>query len=246
MMTAPVAESARRTMLDPITPPDEVIDQRKRQLDRADAAATERSRSVNASAGHNDSAVPSHRQPHEPRTADEIKPPQRRFANRPRLPPRPIPAGRRYITQPYTQLASVYRAIGQDEQANTVLVARAERIGELAPAFSAQGLWYRYLGRLIGYGYEPFRAIKIGLVIIVVGALVFAIGAHRNLMAETKLAEHVLVAAKANRESFRPPIRGSTRWSTRSTSSCRLSISTRCATGYRAKSTASRARAAIA
>ena len=102
------------------------------------------------------------------------------------------PAGRRYITQPYTQLASVYRAIGQDEQANAVLVARAERLGELSPVFSAHWFWYGYLGRLIGYGYEPFRAIKIGVVIILVGAVVFAIGARRNLMAETKLAENVL------------------------------------------------------
>ena len=92
----------------------------------------------------------------------------------------------------YTQLASVYRAIGQDEQASDVLVARAERIGELASPFSAQGLWYGYLGRLIGYGYEPFRAIKIGLLIIAVGAVVFAVGAHRNLISETKLAERVL------------------------------------------------------
>ena len=73
-----------------------------------------------------------------------------------------------------------------------MLVARAQRIGELAPPFSAQGLWYRYLGRLIGYGYEPFRAIKIGLVIIGIGAVVFSIGARRHLMAETKLAEQVL------------------------------------------------------
>jgi hypothetical protein len=102
------------------------------------------------------------------------------------------PAERRYITQPYTQLAAVYRAIGQDEQANAVLVARAERLGELAPPFSAHALWYRYLGRLIGYGYEPFRAIKIGLVIILTGAFIFAIGARRHLMAETKLAERVL------------------------------------------------------
>lgn len=102
------------------------------------------------------------------------------------------PSGNRYVTQPYTQLASVYRAIGQDEQANTVLVARAERIGELSPLFSAQGLWYRYLGRLIGYGYEPFRAIKIGVAIVLVGSIVFAIGARRNLMAETKLAEEVI------------------------------------------------------
>jgi hypothetical protein len=62
----------------------------------------------------------------------------------------------------------------------------------LAPSLSAQGLWYRYVGRLIGYGYEPFRAIKIGLAIIIGGAIVFAIGARRNLMAETKLAEQVL------------------------------------------------------
>ncbi len=98
----------------------------------------------------------------------------------------------RYVTQPYTQLASVYRAIGQDEQASMVLVARAERIGELSPMFSAQGLWYRYFGRLIGYGYEPFRAIKIGVAIVLGGAVVFAIGARRNLMAETKLAEQVI------------------------------------------------------
>jgi hypothetical protein len=102
------------------------------------------------------------------------------------------PAGRRYITQPYTQLASVYRAIGQDEQANAVLVARAERLGELSPMFSAHWFWYGYLGRLIGYGYEPFRAIKIGVAIILVGTVIFAIGGRRNLMAETKLAENVL------------------------------------------------------
>jgi hypothetical protein len=108
------------------------------------------------------------------------------------VPAAPDPVGRRYITQPYTQLASVYRAIGQDEQANAVLVARAERLGELSPVFSAQGLWYRYVGKLIGYGYEPFRAIKIGVVIVAIGTIVFAIGARRNLMAETKLAESIL------------------------------------------------------
>jgi hypothetical protein len=102
------------------------------------------------------------------------------------------PAARRYVTQPYTQLASVYRAIGQDEQANRVLVARAERLGELSSAFSAHGIWYRYFGRLIGYGYEPFRAVKIGIVIVLLGGVVFAIGNRRHLMAETKLAEHVL------------------------------------------------------
>lgn len=110
----------------------------------------------------------------------------------PKPPAATDPTGRRYVTQPYTQLATVYRAIGQDQQANTVLVARAERLGELAPRFSAQGLWYRYLGRLIGYGYEPFRAVKIGVAIVLFGAMVFAIGARRHLMAETKLAEQVL------------------------------------------------------
>jgi hypothetical protein len=114
-------------------------------------------------------------------------------ASTPAQPTSPVdPAGRRYVTQPYTQLASVYRAIGQDEQANAVLVARAERLGELASPFSAEALWYRYIGKLIGYGYEPFRAIKIGAVIVLLGAIIFAIGAQRNLMAETKLAEHVL------------------------------------------------------
>jgi hypothetical protein len=99
---------------------------------------------------------------------------------------------RGYVTQPYTQLSSVYRSIGQDEQANRVLVARAERLGQLSPRFSAHGLWYRYVGRLIGYGYEPFRAVKIGAAIVLLGAVVFAVGNRRHLMAETKLAEQVL------------------------------------------------------
>jgi hypothetical protein len=102
------------------------------------------------------------------------------------------PSSRRYVTQPYTQLASVYRAIGQDEEANRVLVARAERLGELSTPWSAHGIWYRYVGRLIGFGYEPFRAVKIGVGIVILGAIVFALGNRRHLMAETKLAEHVL------------------------------------------------------
>ncbi len=101
-------------------------------------------------------------------------------------------ADRGYVTQPYTQLSSVYRAIGQDEQANRVLVARAERLGELSAPLSAHGIWYRYIGRLIGYGYEPFRAVRIGIAIVLLGAVVFAIGYRRNLMAETKLAEQVI------------------------------------------------------
>jgi hypothetical protein len=99
---------------------------------------------------------------------------------------------RGYVTQPYTQLSTVYQAIGQDEQASRVLVARAERLGQLSPPLSAHGLWYRYIGRLIGYGYEPFRAVKIGAMVVLVGALVFAVGNRRHLMAETKLAEQVL------------------------------------------------------
>jgi hypothetical protein len=107
-------------------------------------------------------------------------------------PPAIDPAERRYVTQPYTQLAAVYRAIGQDEQASRVLVARAERLGDLSAPLSAHGIWYRYVGRLIGYGYEPFRAVKIGAGIVLLGAIVFTIGNRRHLMAETKLAEHVL------------------------------------------------------
>jgi hypothetical protein len=128
-------------------------------------------------------------------TAEELDGTEISSANGPADPVTvPEATGRRYVTQPYTQLASVYRAIGQDEQASRVLVARAERLGELAPALSAQGLWYRYIGRLIGYGYEPFRAVKIGTSIVILGAVVFGVGRRRNLMAETKLAEHVLSA----------------------------------------------------
>lgn len=187
MMATPSPEAP--SMPYPITPPPEMIDE-PNASSIAPMPPPQSAPALSTVDARNDMATPGANAPAAPPTMSQVSSSDDK--NAPAGTAVPDPAGRRYVTQPYTQLASVYRAIGQDEQANTVLVARAERIGELAPAFSAQGLWYRYLGRLIGYGYEPFRAIKIGLVIIAGGALVFSIGARRNLMAETKLAEQVL------------------------------------------------------
>jgi hypothetical protein len=189
VLAAPAPE--RPTMPNPITPPPEEADGEGRDLLEAIAQTPGPSSAVPQSAAATQDSRPAAMAP----TAAESIVGENAAATDNVTNSATTPADetrRRYVTQPYTQLASVYRAIGQDEQANTVLVARAERLGELAPPFSAHGLWYGYLGQLIGYGYEPFRAIKIGLVIIGLGALVFAIGARRNLMAETKLAEQVL------------------------------------------------------
>ena len=97
-----------------------------------------------------------------------------------------------------------------------------------SPTFSAQGLWYRYLGRLIGYGYEPFRAIKIGVAIVA-----YWRDRLRNRRASKSDGRNQAGRARASRRRTkpawcRPPTRASTRSSIRSTSFCRSSIFTRC------------------
>ena len=69
-----------------------------------------------------------------------------------------------YQPQPYEQLAAYYRALGYDEQARTVLLAKQRRRRE---GLTAASKAWRYLqDAAIGYGYRPARAL-IWLIVLV-------------------------------------------------------------------------------
>lgn len=76
-------------------------------------------------------------------------------------------------SQPYEQLASVYRTLGRDDQARIVLLAR-QRLRYGALPWYAQ-LWGMVQNITVGYGYRPVRAVVWLLALLVIGSVVFGI-----------------------------------------------------------------------
>jgi hypothetical protein len=65
-----------------------------------------------------------------------------------------------YAAQPYQQLAAVYRAAGHDREVRRILVAqRRDQVTGRVLAGTGQRTWVRLTGVLLGYGYQPWRAL---------------------------------------------------------------------------------------
>ena len=88
-----------------------------------------------------------------------------------------------FATQPYEQLASVYRQAGQDTEARRVAIARRSDLreyGNLSPLRRA-GNWL--LDKSIKYGYQTWRAVA-GLVLLYLIVLALSVLAqHHGLIA---------------------------------------------------------------
>ncbi len=84
-----------------------------------------------------------------------------------------------FFPQPYEQLAKVLREQGHEEDAREVLIgknkdrARFARMGPLARF----GHWV--LGKTVVYGYRPWRAFYLSLLVVALGAIAFS-AAHRG------------------------------------------------------------------
>ncbi|MEV6103383.1 hypothetical protein AB0M28_01550 [Streptomyces sp. NPDC051940] len=76
-----------------------------------------------------------------------------------------------YLPQPYEQLAAVYRAVGHDDEARRVLLAkqRARRAG--LPWYAR--LWGHLQDLTVGYGYQPARALLWLLGLLAAGTAMF-------------------------------------------------------------------------
>ncbi|WP_327069356.1 pentapeptide repeat-containing protein [Kitasatospora sp. NBC_01250] len=99
-----------------------------------------------------------------------------------------------YRAQPYEQLAAYYRALGNDGEARTVLLAKMRSL-------SAQLPWYRripgrLLDALVGYGYRPMRAFGWAIGLLVVASCYFSTVRPQHISTEDESAFNpVLYAA---------------------------------------------------
>ena len=89
-----------------------------------------------------------------------------------------------FLSQPYEQLAAVLRQRGLKEEARKVMIEKNKDYATHLHWRSAW-LWYGLFGKIIGYGYSPWRAFWISLIVIGIGWLVFQRGYDSKLVTPT-------------------------------------------------------------
>jgi hypothetical protein len=84
-----------------------------------------------------------------------------------------------YLPQPYEQLAEAYRRVGDDRAARRIQLAKYRQRNR-ATKWNRwyTKLWYILQDVVIGYGYEPWRALAWLLGLFVLGLLLFRYGAQ--------------------------------------------------------------------
>lgn len=76
-----------------------------------------------------------------------------------------------YSAQPYQHLAAAYRAVGHDREARRILMAQRRDQISRAMTGRAERAWARFTGLVLGYGYQPWRALVGLLAVLVTGAV---------------------------------------------------------------------------
>ena len=95
--------------------------------------------------------------------------------------------------QPYEQLTAVFRKSGDDAEAKKILIAKNKDKARLTKLTWSEWWWYRVFGRIIGYGYRPWWAAWIGVLIILLGWIFFWAGSRTHVMTPTKETTYVYI-----------------------------------------------------
>lgn len=96
-----------------------------------------------------------------------------------------------FSPQPYERLSAFFRTMGREEDAVKVMIAQNE--DHAGHTKGVQELvWYRFIGKAIGYGYRRGRPFLISLIVIGIGWLVFLAGYHNGLITPTDEKAYVL------------------------------------------------------
>ena len=98
-------------------------------------------------------------------------------------------SGYKVEAQPYEQMASVLRSMGLQEDAVEVMIAKNQELGQQACGIQDY-LWYRLFGPSIGFGYKPWNAFYVSIIVILIGYSLFKLGKHFQIVTPTKADEY--------------------------------------------------------
>lgn len=84
-----------------------------------------------------------------------------------------------FLHQPYEQYAAVLTKMGHEDDATVVMIAKNQDYARHSAGWS---LWYDAFGKLIGYGYETWRAFLISWVFIGIGSAIFWWGRRKDIL----------------------------------------------------------------
>ena len=90
-----------------------------------------------------------------------------------------------FYPQPYEQLADVFKRIGDDKAAKNVLIKKNSDRSRKANLSFSEKFCYKFFGKIIGYGYAPWRSLPAVLLSIALGGLVFYMANENGLMTPT-------------------------------------------------------------
>jgi len=100
-----------------------------------------------------------------------------------------------FRAQPFEQMAKVLRNMGLPDEAVKVMVEKNQRYGSYIIAADQRlgnesqalvdSFWYNWFGKLIGYGYYPWNAFYVSLLVILAGAVLFKVGYHTAFIMPT-------------------------------------------------------------
>ncbi|MGA8476436.1 MAG: hypothetical protein WB696_00600 [Chthoniobacterales bacterium] len=90
----------------------------------------------------------------------------------------------RFTTQPFDQLAAVFRNMGLQEEATKVMIAKNNEHGHHSHGFK-EYLWYNLFGPFINFGYDPWNAFYLSIAIIILGFFLFRAGYRSKIVTPT-------------------------------------------------------------
>jgi len=101
-----------------------------------------------------------------------------------------LQGGNGFRPQPYEQLAGVLKRQGKDKEAEEILIAKNEDRAKREKLTWPEKCWYYFFGRIIGYGYRPWRALWVAAVIVVWWIVVFELADWGGVMKHTQGKNH--------------------------------------------------------
>jgi len=107
-----------------------------------------------------------------------------------------------YFFQPYDQMAATFRAMGLEDDAMIVRIAKNQdygkhlrRLWNWRNPFDLEQLlkwlWYNGCGRWIDYGFMPSRTFELALCFIIVGSFIFGRGYRHQILTPTDDSSYV-------------------------------------------------------